>query len=254
VTSTPGADLGLVAAYALALGDDALVLAQRMGEWIAAAPELEEDVALANIGLDLLGQARALLTYAGQADGRTEDDLAYLRDAGEFRNVLLVEDSDGGDFARCVARLLVFSSYQAELYARLASSADPTLAAVAAKAVKEVAYHRDHATQWVLRLGDGTDESHRRMQAAVRAVWAYVPELFEADDVVRALPGVAVDPAVLREPTLAYVRDVLGRATLRVPEAAPVRGSGRRGDHTAALAPMLAELQGLHRAMPGVTW
>jgi ring-1,2-phenylacetyl-CoA epoxidase subunit PaaC len=245
---------GQVAAYALALGDDALVLAQRMGEWIAAAPELEEDVALANIGLDLLGQARALLTYAGQADGRSEDDLAYLRDAAEFRNVRLVEDSDSGDFARCVARLLVFSSYQAELYSRLVSSADATLAAVAAKAVKEVAYHRDHATQWVLRLGDGTDESHRRMQAAVDAVWAYVPEPFEADDVVRALPGVAVDPTVLRGPALAYVRDVLGRATLRVPDVAPVPGHGRRGEHTAALAPMLAEMQGLHRDMPEVTW
>jgi ring-1,2-phenylacetyl-CoA epoxidase subunit PaaC len=240
--------------YVVALADDALISAQRLGWWISRAPQLEEDVALANIGLDLLGQARALLTYAGQADGRSEDDLAYLRDAGEFRNVRLVEDSDGGDFARCVARLLVFSSYQAELYARLASSADPTLAAVAAKAVKEVAYHRDHATQWVLRLGDGTDESHRRMQVAVDAVWTYVAELFEVDDVVRALPGVAVDPAALREPALAYVRDVLGRATLRVPEVQPAPGSGRRGAHTAALAPMLAEMQELHRSMPGVTW
>jgi ring-1,2-phenylacetyl-CoA epoxidase subunit PaaC len=254
VTTAAAADPVRVAAYALALGDDALVLAQRMGEWVAAAPELEEDVALANIGLDLLGQARALLAYAGRADGRDEDDLAYLRAAGEFRNVRLVEESDDGDFARCVARLLVFSSYQAELYARLTASTDETLAAVAAKAVKEVAYHRDHASQWVLRLGDGTDESHRRMQAAVDTVWPYLAELFETDDVVRALPGVAVDPAVLREPVLAYVSGVLGRATLRVPDVPPRPGSGRRGAHTPALAPMLAEMQALHRALPGVTW
>ena len=243
-----------VHAYALQLGDDALVLAQRMGEWIAAAPELEEDVALGNIGLDLLGQARALLTYAGAADGRSEDDLAYHRDAHEFCCVRLVEQSDDGDFGHCVARLLVVSAYQVELYTRLASSTDPTLAAVAARAVKEVAYHRDHATQWVLRLGDGTDESHRRMQDGLDAVWPYVPELFEPDPLVDRLPGVAVDPAQLREPALAYVADVLGRATLRLPDVDDAPGGGRRGEHTDALAPMLAEMQGLARAMPGVTW
>ncbi len=247
-----------VAAYALGLGDDALVLAQRLGEWIAAAPELEEDVALANIALDLLGQARALLTYAGAADGRSEDDLAYQRDADAFRNVQLVERSDDGDFGHCVARLLVFGCYQHELYSRLTSSADPTLAAVAAKAVKEVAYHRDHATQWVLRLGDGTDESHRRMQQGLDRVWPHVDELFAADPAVdalaRDLPGVAVDPAELREPTLAYLRAVLAEATLTVPDATPAAGGGRRGVHTDALAPLLSELQVLARAMPGVTW
>ena len=243
-----------VAAYALRLGDDALVLAQRMGEWIAAAPELEEDVALANIALDLLGQARALLTYAGTADGRTEDQLAYLRDAEDFRNVHLVERPDDGDFARCVARLLIFSAYQFELYARLASSTDETLAAVSAKAVKEVAYHRDHATQWVLRLGDGTAESHTRMQAGLNAVWPYLHELFETDELVARLGDAAADPAALREPVLAYVRDVAHRATLAVPEVAPAPGGGRRGEHTDALAPMLAEMQALPRAMPGVRW
>jgi len=243
-----------VHAYALRLGDDALVLAQRMGEWIAAAPELEEDVALGNIALDLLGQARALLSYAGSADGRTEDDLAYHRDPHEFGCAQLVEHSDDGDFARCVARLLVFSAYQAELYTRLAASHDATLAAIAAKAIKEVAYHRDHATQWVLRLGDGTDESHRRMQAGLDAVWPYVPELFESDDLVDRLSGVAVDPARLREPALSYVADVVARATLRLPVVAPAAGSGRRGEHTAAFAPMLAELQGLARAVPGAAW
>lgn len=243
-----------VAAYALRLGDDALVLAQRMGEWIAAAPELEEDVALANIALDLLGQARALLTYAGTADGRTEDDLAYLRDAEGFRNVHLVEHPDDGDFAHCVARLLVFSAYQFELYARLASSTDETLAAVSAKAVKEVAYHRDHATQWVLRLGDGTEESHARMQAGLDAVWPYLDELFGTDELVARLGGVAADPAAIREPALTYLGDVVERATLAVPDVAPARGGGRRGEHTAALAQMLAEMQALPRAMPGVRW
>lgn len=227
---------------ALALGDDALVLAQRMGEWVASAPELEEDVALVNIGLDLLGQARALLTYAGSADGRSEDDLAYLRDPHELRNVRLVELSDHGDFGRCIARLLVFSAYQAELYARLAHADDKTLAAVAAKAVKEVAYHRDHATQWVLRLGDGTDESHRRMQAGLDWAWPYVAELFE---------GEAAD---LRDAALAYVEDVIERATLTVPLVEPDAGGGRRGEHTPALTELLAELQVLGRAMPGVTW
>jgi len=253
--NTPGQGrAGDVATYALGLGDDALVLAQRMGEWIASAPELEEDVALGNIGLDLLGQARALLTYAGSADGRTEDDLAYLRGADEFCNVLLVERPDDGDFAHCVARLLVFSAYQAELYARLASSGDETLSAVAAKAVKEVAYHRDHATQWALRLGDGTEESHRRMQAGLDAVWPYVDELFAADELEPGLPGVAVDPAELREPTVAYVSGVVGRATLAVPDVPAAPGGGRAGRHTDALVSMLAEMQGLARAMPGVTW
>ncbi len=147
-----------VAAYALALGDDALVLSQRCGQWITRAPQLEEDVAIANIGLDLLGQARTLLAYAGTADGRSDDDLAYLRDADAFTNVRLVE-LPNTDFAVSMARLLVFAAYQRALYSRLASSTDETLSGVAAKAVKEVTYHLDHASEWVLRLGDGTDES-----------------------------------------------------------------------------------------------
>ncbi len=255
--NTPGQGrAGDVATYALGLGDDALVLAQRMGEWIASAPELEEDVALGNIGLDLLGQARALLTYAGSADGRTEDDLAYLRGADEFCNVLLVERPDDGDFAHCVARLLVFSAYQAELYARLASSGDETLSAVAAKAVKEVAYHRDHATQWALRLGDGTEESHRRMQAGLDAVWPYVDELFESDDLVTRLvaDGIAVDPASLRGPVLDYVADVVERATLTLPAPTVRHSGGRRGVHTEQLGHLLAELQHVARSHPGATW
>ena len=251
-----------VSTYALRLGDDALVLAQRMGEWVASAPQLEEDVALANIGLDLLGQARNLLTYAGTLlpcpDGspRTEDDLAYLRDERDWTNVQLVELADDGDFGACVARLLVFSTWQHELYAALTSSTDETLAAVAAKAVKEVAYHRDHATQWVLRLGDGTDESQRRMQSALDARWPYVEELFETDDLVRDLveAGVAVDPATLREPVLAYVTTVIAQATLELPETTVRHAGGRRGVHTEQFGYLLAEMQHLARSHAGATW
>ena len=170
---------------------------------ITRAPQIEEDIALGNIALDLLGQARTLLGYAGELEGavtgqpRDEDDLAFLRDEREFRNIQLVE-IENGDFAVTMARQLVFSSYQYELYSALSTSADPMLSALAAKAVKEVDYHRDHATQWVLRLGDGTPESHDRMQAALERVWPYVEEIFDAADTVAALPGVAVDPALLR--------------------------------------------------------
>jgi ring-1,2-phenylacetyl-CoA epoxidase subunit PaaC len=244
-------------AYALRLGDDALVLAQRTGEWISSAPELEEDVALGNIALDLLGQARSLLTYAGELEGagRGEDDLAYFRDERQFTNAQLCELANG-DFAVSIARLLVFSSYQYELYDRLSSSTDDTLAAIAAKAVKEVDYHRDHATQWTLRLGDGTPESHLRMQDALEVVWPYVGELFETDELVASLmaEGVAVDPAHLREPVDAYVDRVLVEATLQRPTPSVQHTGGRRGIHTEAMGYLLAEMQYLARAHPGATW
>jgi len=246
-----------VGAYALRLGDDALILAQRTGEWIASAPELEEDVALGNIALDLVGQARSLLTYAGSADGsnRSEDDLAYLRDERDFTNVQLVE-LPNGDFAVTMARFTVFSAYQYELYDRLRSSRDETLAAIAAKAVKEVAYHRDHATQWVLRLGDGTPESHRRMQAGLDTVWPYVAELFESDELVTALAadGIAVDPAELAAPALAYVSEVLAEASLEQPATSVSHTGGRRGMHTEHMGYLLAEMQYLARSHPGARW
>jgi ring-1,2-phenylacetyl-CoA epoxidase subunit PaaC len=248
---------GGVVEYALRLGDDALVHAQRLGEWIAASPQLEEDVAMGNIALDQLGQARALLSYAGEVEGagRDEDDLAYLRDERSFLNCQLVE-LPNGDFGFTIARLLVVAAYQHELYRRLASSADETLAAIAAKAVKEVDYHRDHAAQWTRRLGDGTDESHRRMQQALTAVWPYVPELFESDDLVESLvrAGVAVDPASLAQPALAYVDGVLGDATLTTPETNVRHTGGRRGVHTEHMGYLLAELQVLARAHPGASW
>ncbi|MDX6298052.1 MAG: ring,2-phenylacetyl-CoA epoxidase subunit PaaC [Nocardioidaceae bacterium] len=246
-----------VVAYALRLGDDALVYAQRMGGWIAAAPQLEEDVALGNIGLDLLGQARSFLTYAGELEGagRDEDDLAYLRDERDFVNAQIFE-LPNGDFAFTVARMLVTSAYQVELYTRLATSGDATIAAIAAKAVKEVDYHRDHATQWMLRLGDGTDESHRRMVRALEDVWPYVGELFESDDLTARLTeaGVAADPGSLEDATLEYVAGVLAEATLEVPNTHVHHRGGRRGVHTEHMGYLLAELQYLHRSHPGASW
>ncbi len=253
----PAAQPSDVATYALRLGDDALVYAQRMGGWIAAAPQLEEDVALGNIALDLLGQARTLLAYAGQVEGagRDEDDLAYLRDERDFRNAQIFE-LDNGDYAFTIARMLVTSAYQLELYTGLAESGDGTIAAVAAKAVKEVDYHRDHATQWTLRLGDGTEESHRRMQRGLDDVWPYVAELFESDELLRRLvaAGVAVDPGGLEPPTTAYVAQVLAEATLEVPQTHVRHTGGRRGIHTEQMGYLLAEMQHLHRSHPGASW
>ena len=247
--------------YVLSLADDALVAAQRMGEWIAASPQIEEDVALGNIGLDLLGQARSLLSYAGSLDDppRTEDDLAYFRDADAFRNVRLVERPWGEgdlDFGVAMVRLLVLSTYLCELYDRLQASTDQTLAAVAAKAVKEVGYHCDHARLWVLRLGDGTTESHARMQAALDAEWPWAAELFEPGWLSSGLlaDGVAVDPAELEQPVLSWVRGVVAEATLTEPAGRAAVSTGRDGRHTEALGPLLAEMQHLARSHPGASW
>ncbi|WP_237249084.1 1,2-phenylacetyl-CoA epoxidase subunit PaaC [Spelaeicoccus albus] len=243
-----------VARYALVLGDDALIAAQRLGELISSAPELEEDVALANIGLDELGQARALLQYAGRADGRSEDDLAYLRDEAEFRSAHLVEQPNG-DFAGVIAKLLLFSLYQRELYAALTGSTDNYLAAVAAKAVKEVRYHVEHAVTWTIRLGDGTDESHRRMQGALDAVWPYLDELFEvADFADLAADGTAVDASALRTAFDTALDVVLDEATLTRPDVPAIRARGRYGEHSQHLGYLLAEMQVLARKHPGAAW
>ena len=245
-------------AYLLGLGDDALVYAQRLGEWLTRAPSIEEDMALGNIGLDLLGQGRSLLTRAGELEGqgRDEDALAMLRDEREFRNVHLVEQPRG-DFAQEMARLLWFSSVQVERWSRLLDSADEILAGVAGKAVKEVDYHRDHATQWVLRLGDGTAESHARMQAGLVAVQPYVAELGEDDDTARwaAEAGVGVLPSSLAEGVNAYVGEVLRQATLTMPDPPRwhARG-GRAGIHSEAMGFLLAEMQHIARSHPGATW
>jgi ring-1,2-phenylacetyl-CoA epoxidase subunit PaaC len=243
--------------YVLALADDALIASQRLGEWIASAPELEEDVALANIGLDLLGQARSLLAHAGRLEGagRDEDDLAYFRDERDFLNLQLVE-RENGDFAVTMARLLLLSTYLHELWSALRTSNDETLAAIAAKAVKEVDYHVDHARMWVLRLGDGTEESHARMQAGLEAEWPYAEELFDDSHVDPALveAGVAVDPATLRDAWQRRVAAVVSEATLALPDVRPAVTGGRRGVHTEQMGYLLAEMQYLARSHPGASW
>jgi ring-1,2-phenylacetyl-CoA epoxidase subunit PaaC len=247
-----------VASYSLRLGDDALVLSHRLAQWSSSAPELEEDIALTNIALDLLGQARALLTVAGQREsaGRDEDDLAYLRDEREFTNVRLVE-LENGDFAHTIIRQLLVSTYQLGLYAELTASSDPDLAAIAGKAVKEVTYHRDHAVKWTLRLGDGTDESHTRAQSALETLWPYRHELFERDELTARLveAAVAADPTILRATWEPSITNVLHEATLAPPKKDVHRPTGgRRGRHSELLGPMLAEMQWLHRSHPGASW
>jgi ring-1,2-phenylacetyl-CoA epoxidase subunit PaaC len=242
-----------VAQYALWLGDDALILAQRLGWWISRAPELEEDVALANIALDQIGHARSFLTYAGRAWDRTEDDLAYFRREPEFRSVHLVEQPNG-DFARTIARQFVVALYQWELYSRLVDSSDPTLAAIAAKAVKEVDYHRDHSIQWILRLGQGTEESRRRMIAGLKLTWPYVEELFTDHPLVDELGDAGVRPSTLRAPFDAAAQVVLAEADLEVPQVPGSVGGGRLGRHSEHLGYILAELQVLAREYPGASW
>jgi ring-1,2-phenylacetyl-CoA epoxidase subunit PaaC len=257
-----GVDPVDLTAYCLMLGDDALVCSQRLAEWVSNAPELEEEVALANTALDLLGQARVLLARAAHVEdaGRDEDALAYLRTDREYRNCLLVELPDGLDFARAIARLLLFSTWRLALLHRLLDSRDPVLAAVAGKGVKELTYHRDYAARWTLRLGDGTAESHRRMQAALDAVWPHLGELFRTSDEERRLAaaGVAVDPEQTREEVDAVLDEVLTRATLTRPTAPPAgtiggRG-GRQGLHTEHLGHVLAEMQSLAREHRGASW
>jgi len=264
--STNAIDTGVIdtsattaaAAYCLQLGDDALIYAQRLGEWISRAPQIEEDMALGNVGLDLLGQARVLLTRAGELDGtgRSEDDLAYFRDEREFHNVHVVEQ-ERSDFGFEMARMLWFSAYQCELYAALVSSVDETIAGVAVKAVKEVDYHRDHASQWVLRLGDGTSASHVRMQEALERVAPHVAELFEDDavSVAAAEAGVGTLPSSLWDSAFAHVSRVVTQATLTLPADSTWHSrGGRNGVHSRPMGHLLAEMQHIARSHPGATW
>ena len=240
---------------ALALGDDALIAAQRLAEWASRAPTMEEDVALANIALDQLGAARLFLATVGD-----EDELAYLRGDREFRNSQLVELPNGPargdlDFGWTIAKLLFLSAAQVQTYERLAAAGGP-LGEIAAKTVKESAYHLDHATLWTVRLGDGTEESHRRMQAAVDDVWPYTHELFQADALTERLSavGVAVDPRALKAEWLATVEPVLVQACMDRPVDGWAPAGGREGRHTEHLSYLLAEMQVLHRAHPGAHW
>nr|WP_305784794.1 1,2-phenylacetyl-CoA epoxidase subunit PaaC [Actinoplanes lichenis] len=240
------------------LGDDALIMSHRLQEWVTRAPEIEDELALANIALDLLGQARLLLGRAAEVEdaGRDEDSLAYGREAGEFRNVCLAEPADA-DFAHLMARLLAFATWRLALLDRLSASADPVLAAIAAKGVKEVTYHRDYAARWVVRLGDGTDLSHQRMQAAMTAVATQTGELFAVHPVEQAMAaaGFGVDPAQLRPEFATVWSQVLDAATLEAPADPAVGvGEGRDGRHTAALSGILDELQSVARSTPGGVW
>jgi ring-1,2-phenylacetyl-CoA epoxidase subunit PaaC len=243
------------------LGDDALIMSHRLQQWLARAPELEEETALANIALDLLGQARLLLSRAGAADGtgRSEDDYAFGRLERDFRNVRLAEVADA-DFAGLIARLLVFSTWRLALLARLRDSRDPVLAAVAARGVNEVAYHRDYAAQWAVRLAGGTGYSRTRIEAGLAAVAPLTAELFAVTDIERRLIAarVATDPEGLREEFDAVIGTVLDEEDLSWPDVPPLAGvagqAGRHGIHTEAMGYLLAELQSIARAHPGATW
>ena len=246
--------------YLLRLGDTCLILGQRLGEWTGHAPVLEEDIALANMALDLIGQARAVLTHAGRSQGYDEDQLAYLRDERDYRNPTLVELPGGpkvGDFAFTVLRNLLVSTWLKLLWQRLAaSSSDAELSAIAGKAVKEARYHQQHAADWVVRLGDGTPESNRRCKAALAELWRYTPELFDDDAVDAAAVASGLGPAwsELKAPWLAEVGDVLAEATLAIPADAAFRSTGKRGVHSEHMGFILAEMQHLQRSYPGGVW
>ncbi len=233
--------------------DDALVLGHRLSEWTGHAPLLEEELALANIALDLIGQARALYTEAGDLTGRTEDQLAYLRDVPEWRNALIME-LPNGDFAFTMARLLLVSVLAVPFWQAASGSSHAGIAAIAAKAEKETEYHLRHAAEWLIRLGDGTAESHRRAQDAVDALWPYTGELFAAGDPEMVEAGVIPAPAVLRATWGATVDATLARATLVRPVDGWMQSGGRIGRHTEHLGHLLAELQFMQRAYPGATW
>jgi ring-1,2-phenylacetyl-CoA epoxidase subunit PaaC len=259
-TVPPGVDAEALALECLGLGDDALVMSQRLSAWCSNAPELEDDVALANIALDLLGQGRLLLTRAAQADPSLrpagapphipdEDALAYFREPGQYRNVRLVELADDGDFARCIARLFLFATWRLAVLVWLVESPDPVLAAASAKAVTELTYHRDYAAGWVVRLGDGTQLSHGRMQDALEWIWPETAELFEGDQTQD-------NRYQVQSEFFGVLGEVLASAALTEPprDHAVTSTRGRSGQHTGALTELLADLQGVARAHPDATW
>jgi len=243
--------------YILRLGDNALILAQRLGEWCGHGPVLEQDIALTNISLDLLGQARMLFTYAGELEGRgrTEDQLAYFRDAHEFRNVLLVEQPNT-DWAYTIARQFFFDTYNYYHYQALLKSSDERLAAIAEKSLKEVTYHLRFSSEWIIRLGDGTETSHKKMQAAIDDLWMYTGELTtpNASDLAVAAEGTGVDLLKIKPQWDAKVADVLQEATLQMPTAGWMQSGGKDGRHTEQLGFILAEMQHLQRTYPGLEW
>lgn len=243
--------------YVLRLADDQLILGQRLGEWCGHAPTLEEELALANIGLDLLGQARSLFTYAGEIEGkgRSEDDLAFLRPEREYLNALLVEQPNG-DFAVTIVRQFFHAAFMVPFWNALTASSNETLSAIAAKSLKEVEYHLRHSSEWMIRLGDGTAESQRRTQDALEELWGYASELFEMDDVALEVQksGIGVDAAALKPEWDATVNAVLERATLTRPADSWSQSGGRTGQHSEHLGHILSELQYMQRTYPGLSW
>ena len=243
--------------YALRRADDALILGHRLSEWCGHAPALEEDMALANMGLDLLGQARELYSYAAKVEGQgnDEDKFAYLRDIRQYRNLLLLEQPNG-DFAHTMVRQFFYAGC-ADLYWRaMMKSSDATLAAIAAKSEKESAYHLRHSSEWIVRLGDGTEESHLRAQTAIDDLWSFTGEMFHIDESERALidSGIAVDPVTQRPQWLKTVSDIVSEATLVLPRSDWMQQGGRSGRHSEHLGHLLSELQSMPRTFPGVTW
>ena len=243
--------------YTLRRADDALILGHRLSEWCGHAPMLEEDMALSNMALDLIGQARELYTYAAEIEGRgnDEDKLAYLRDVRQYRNLLLVEQPNG-DFAQTMVRQLFYSAFADPYWRAMMTSRDARLAAIAGKSEKESAYHLRHASEWIIRLGDGTEESHARLQAAIEQLWAFTGEMFPVDDSERGLidAGIAIDPATLRARWLKTVTDVATEATLALPQNDWMQQGGRAGRHSEHLGHLLSELQSMQRTFPGLTW
>ncbi len=255
-TAAAASDL-LLHRYALFLGDTSLILAQRLGEWIGDAPALEEDLALANIGLDLIGQARYLLSYAAELEGqgRTEDDLAFLRDPADFTNLGLVEQPNG-DFGNTIVRQFLIDAWQLELFEHLQHSSATRLAELAAKAVKETRYHVRFSAGWLVRLGDGTEESHRRVQDSLHALWRFTHELFVPNAVEQqaAAAGIAPDPAILRSAWMTRVESVLSEATLVKPADIAYSWHGKNAQHSEHLGRLLAEMQFMQRTYPGAQW
>jgi ring-1,2-phenylacetyl-CoA epoxidase subunit PaaC len=243
--------------YVLRLGDLSLILGQRLGEWVGHAPALEEDLGLANIALDMIGQARLLLSYAGEIEGqgRDEDQIAYLREQGAYLNAVLAEQPNG-DFGHTIVRQVLIDAFQLELYERMATSTDARLSAIAAKSVKEVRYHLRYSSDWLVRLGDGTEESHARVQSALELLWPYTVELFAEDDLDRRMADAGIAPRLSEVETgwSARINVILAEATLARPKDRPHSWHGKRGEHSEHLGYMLAEMQHLQRSYPGARW
>jgi ring-1,2-phenylacetyl-CoA epoxidase subunit PaaC len=251
------ADAKALFRYVLRLGDLSLVLGQRLGEWVGHAPALEEDLGLANVALDLIGQARLLLTYAGEVEGRGrgEDEIAFLREHGEYLNAILAEQPNG-DFGHTIVRQVLIDAFQLEIYQRMTTSTDERLAAIAAKSVKEILYHLRYSRGWLVRLGDGTEESHARVQSALDTLWPYTVELFAEDELDRMMADQGVAPRLTDVQAAWSLRidEILAEATLQRPKNRPHSWHGKRGQHSEHLGYILAEMQHLQRTYPGARW